>query len=184
MSDSIAGRRLGDIFKVTRGTVTGDRPFFVMSKDEAKERGLAAFAVPVITSAREFSKTDVVRDTADRAVVIVIPRGIDRQANPAVDQWLRSGEGGVTSRNTAWWSFGAKRPPAAATYKGGLGPRLVANPDRMVLLNIAYALEPITPKTTEGVATDVKAFNLYAPKWPFPNGRSLGPREIEAMPLG
>lgn len=153
--------RLGDHFKVSRATVTRDRDFFVMTKNQAREKGLTEFALPVITSSREFSKTDVVRDGPDRHVVIAIPATIDRKAHPQVDAWLRSHEnaGSSSQRTAAWWAFGIKRPAAAATYKGENGPRLVANPDRMVLLNVAYGLEPLTEMKADEVEEFVRRFN-------------------------
>lgn len=154
---------LGDHFKVSRGTVTGDRGFFVMSKADAKRRGLSEWAIPVITSTREFVRAQVLRDGPDRPVVIVIPADIDRGKYPAVDTWL--GEREKTEdpiRPTGrrpWWSFGIKRPAAASTYKGEFGPRLIANPDHMVLLNVAYGLEPKAKMSAAEIEAFVRKFN-------------------------
>lgn len=96
--------RLGDHFKVSRGTVTGNRSFFVMSRQRAKDLGLETFALPVIVSSREFAKTTVLRDSPDREVVIVVPPDIDLAQHPAVNAWLRSGRT-PTGKTASWWYF-------------------------------------------------------------------------------
>lgn len=178
---STSAGTLGDHFKVSRGTVTGDRSFFVMSKARARERGLIEWALPVITSSREFGTNEVLRDGPGRDVVIVVPANIDRTKHPAVDAWLREGdEVGKNAKRPAWWAFSIKRPPAAATYKGERGPRLVANPDRMVLLNIAYALEPRTRMDDDEIEAFVRQFNAKERRSNRRQALSMATEEVAA----
>lgn len=175
---------LGDYFKVSRAMVTRDRAFFVMSKAEAKAKGLAEFAIPVITSSREFAYADVLRDGPERPVVIVVPGDIDRSKHPHVDAWLRSREGSEpTGSRAVWWTFGVKRPAAAATYKGEKGPRLVANPDGMALLNVAYALDPIQKMTAADIEDFVRRFNAKSRPSGHRQALSMSTSEVAAARL-
>lgn len=144
--------RLGDFVSVHRGAVTGRNDFFVMSRQEANERGLARFVRPVLTSAKEVLRSSgVIRASQVDRVVLAPPRDTDvaMAENDALREYLREGERlgvpetYICSHRMPWWYIGFKEPPpVVATYMARQPPAFAFNPDGIVILNVLHGLYP------------------------------------------
>jgi CBS domain-containing protein len=168
--------KLGEIARVARGVVTGNRALFVMSRDAAKERNLEQFARPMLGSVRELprSGTPVVHDIPEREVVI-IASAHDVETNASLKAYL----GDVAPRVAT-----AKGPPIVATYVGI--PRFVANPDGLVVTNSFYTVTPRQPMSAKEVASLVERLNAAAIK-AAPKGKQYAerhtPRQMETLEI-
>jgi adenine-specific DNA-methyltransferase len=187
------GETLGDLARVHRGQVTGANDFFVMTKTEARQRGLTPWAKPAITAASEILGADgVVRDAPERLVVIDIPAAIKRAGAPAADAFLRSGEdagvdrGYIASHRRPWWRVGATAPPIVASYMARQAPAFALNPDALVLLNIGHGVWPTTGVDAAGLVQRLNRARLsFAGSGRTYHGglEKFEPREMEALVL-
>lgn len=144
-----SGLRIGSLFTVSRGQVTGANDYFVMSRLEAKQRGIARFCVPVVAGAKEiFESGGVVRDSPERLVGLEIPKATDLGTEETLAAYVRAGEaaklhrGYVASRRRPWYAVSFPRPPVVATYMARRAPCFARNPDRLGLLNVVHGLHP------------------------------------------
>lgn len=167
--------KLGELARVARGVVTGNRSLFIMSRAQARERGIEAFAKPILGGSREFPKEGkaVVHDAADREVVIIATRrDVEQDAN------LRAYLGEVPPK------LASVRPaPIAASYVGT--PRFVANPDALVITNSLYTLTPrkdMSPKEILALVERLNAAMARRPKTRFAD--RFTPRELEQIEIG
>lgn len=170
-ADGPSGRvdsvRLGDLFRVHRGFVTGANRFFILSRDRAEALGILAWCRPAVTTADEILNSDgIVRDGEGRRVVLDVPAGLDRHSFPALDAYLASGEkaaldtGYVASRRKPWYRIGIKDgAPIVASYMARQAPCFALNPDRLPLLNIGHGLYPRKPMTPSQLADIVTLLN-------------------------
>ncbi|MEX2238726.1 MAG: N-6 DNA methylase [Dehalococcoidia bacterium] len=162
--------RLGQLFRVHRGDVTGANGFFILSRTEAQERGVERWCRPAITSAEEIlSGEGVVRDTAERRLLLDVPRELDRSLHPSLDAYLRLGEPTgisgkyVTSHRRPWWSLNPKKPaPIVASYMARRAPVFALNPDGLALVNIAHGLYPVVELDEVELARFVELLNGQA----------------------
>jgi hypothetical protein len=84
---------LGSVARVHRGVVTGANDLFVLTREQARRHGIERWCRPAITSAREiFESGGVLRDGPQRRLLLELPRGFDRTAEPAVDAYLKAAE--------------------------------------------------------------------------------------------
>jgi adenine-specific DNA-methyltransferase len=193
---------IGDLFHVHRGTATGANSFWMMTKEDAKARGLTKYGVPTITRAADIINAGgILKQRSDTKVMIFLPKTIDRAADRAVDKFIRRGErpdatGLVVSdgsnaqkRTKPWWSIVLSRPMIVATYMARRPPTFAANPDRLGILNIAIGLEPKFAMDAATVTTVVNALNAasggfeeYAVRY-FGNLRKFEPRTVALLPL-
>ncbi len=191
--------RLGSVVRVSRGIATGMNNFFVMTAEEARSRGLAPFARPAVTSAKQvISSPGVIRVTPSHKVLIDLPRVLDGQdtATAAALKYISEGEAiGVSERylcrhRTPWWSLGVGAAPrAVATYMARQAPVFALNPDGLVLLNIAHGLYPRVTMTDEELAALVAYLNEVRQSY-CGQGRTyhgglekFEPREMESLPV-
>jgi hypothetical protein len=144
------GQVLGNIARVHRGLVTGANEFFVMSRDEARQRGLSDWVRPAITRATEILGADgVIHDSPDLRVVLDLPRDFSRTAHAAVDAYLSAGERDgvdqryITMHRRHWWNIEVGFPaPIVASYMARQAPKFARNPDGLALLNIGHGIYP------------------------------------------
>jgi hypothetical protein len=191
------GQVLGNIARVHRGLVTGANQFFVMSRDEARQRGLSDWVRPAITRATEIlGAGGVIYDSPALRVVLDLPTGFDRTAHPAVNAYLAKGERDgvdqryITMHRRRWWSIEVGRPaPIVASYMARQAPRFARNPDGLALLNIGHGIYPTTITTDEGLQKLSNALNGARDRFAG-SGRTyhgglekFEPREMEALPL-
>jgi SAM-dependent methyltransferase len=165
--------RLREIARVHRGQVTGGNSFFVMTREQARERGLDRWCRPVITSAEEvLDAGGIVRDSPERKVLLCVPKDIDRNAHPTLDRYLSQGEQRadpaqpalferyVPRHRSPWWHLGKiPAPPVIASYMARRAPAFALNPDRLALLNIGHGLWPVADLTEADLADLVEHLN-------------------------
>jgi hypothetical protein len=167
--------KLGEIARVARGVVTGNRSLFILSRADARTLGLESFAKPVLASTRDFPKDGqaVVRDNPEREVVIIATRR-DVEEHAALRAYL-----GQTAPK-----IGTFRPaPIAATYVGV--PRFVANPDGLVITNALYTVTPRQSMTAEEILALVDQLNAAMSKRAKPRlAERFTPRELEGVGIG
>jgi len=189
------GRRLGDLFAVHRGFVSGANSFFILTRARAAELGLLAWCRPAVTSAVEILRSDgVVRDGRERRLVLDIPAGTDRAAHPALDAYLVEGEragidrGYVCSHRKPWWRIGpGAGAPIVASYMARQAPRFALNPEGLALLNIGHGLHPREPMAPAELRALVDALNagraaLAGHGRTYHGGlEKFEPREMEAL---
>lgn len=143
---------LGSLFRVRRGIATGDNTFFIMTWEEARQRGLTPWAHPVIASGREVAASGGEIRTSTPHCIILLPRELDSLRNDhatAAKRFIDEGEQrGVHERylcahRSPWWWLGEARPaPIVASYMARRPPAFAANPHGVLLANIAHGLYP------------------------------------------
>jgi adenine-specific DNA-methyltransferase len=164
--DEIGGHTIGSSFRVSRGQVTGDNSFFVLTRERAQELQIDEFCVPVIASAREvFSSDGVIENALQRRVALRIPRAVDPAGVPALARYLAEGEargvhrGYIASRRKPWYSIDYPRPPIVATYMARRPPCFAYNPDGLGVLNVLHGLYPRECLTERALRSTVKRLN-------------------------
>jgi hypothetical protein len=166
-ADGVDGHTIGSSFRVSRGQVTGDNEFFVLTRERARELRIEEFCIPVISSAREVLSSDgVVADDPQRRVALQIPRTLDRaSAPPALARYLAEGEargvhrGYIASHRKPWYSIDYPRPPIVATYMARRPPRFARNPEGLGILNVLHGLFPREPMSDDALQTMVERLN-------------------------
>ena len=196
------GPTIGDLFHVHRGTATGTNGYWVMTRGEAKERGLSKYAVPTITRAEEIiSAVGELKKSPELKVTISFPKMTDRKEDRDVDAFIRCGEradenglivsqgSNAQKRSKPWWSISMQRPAIVATYMARRPPTFAANPDNVAILNIAIGLDPKVKMDAAAIAIVVKALNGAAPDFDayavtyFGNLRKFEPKTVISLPL-
>jgi hypothetical protein len=166
--------KLGEIARVARGIVTGNRKLYIMTREEAKERDVEQFVKPVLGGSTAFPKTGkpVVRDSPDRHVLLVTSAR-DVNEFPALRAYLGDVAPKVASVRIA---------PIAATYVGV--PRFVANPDGLVITNSLYTVTPRKKMTAKEIVALVEQLNAAMSKLPRALfGGRYTPRTLEAIEI-
>jgi hypothetical protein len=192
---------LGALVHVHRGAVTGANGFFVLTRERANALGIDQWCRPVISRAEEiFLSGGIVRDSAERKVLLDLPPTIDRAACPYLDAYLRLGEqprdgqppiseGYIARHRQPWWVVRAATPPVVATYMARQPPAFALNPDRLAIINIAHGLYPRVEMTDGQLTTLVDVLNQDRESF-----RGMGrtyhgglekfePREMEGLPV-
>lgn len=191
------GQLLGDIVRVHRGFVTGANAFFLMTKDQAKARGLSAWVKPAITAASEILNSGgVIRDAPQRKVLLDLPADFDNSAHPDVNAYLATGEAAgvdqtyICSHRKPWFRVAPNAPAGiVASYMARQAPLFALNPDGLVLLNIGHGLYPKEPMTKKQLGELAKLLNsgragfTGAGRTYHGGLEKFEPREMEALPV-
>lgn len=141
--------KLGQLVRIARGVVTGNSALFVMTRAQAKERGIEAFVKPILAGKREFptSGPAVVHNNKDRSVMLVASKR-DVEQHPKLQAYL----GEVTPK------LATVRPsPIAVNYVGH--PHFVANPDGLLITNALFTATPLQNMGPEDVLKLVDRLN-------------------------
>lgn len=164
---------LGTIARVSRGLVTGGNGFFVMTRQQARDRGVAEWCRPAITDGKEIlNSRGVIRAADISKVLLALPRDFARSEHPAVDAYLASGELApagqvplsqryICAHRRPWWYLGHQEPaPIVASYMARQPPAFALNPDGLLVVNIAHCIypkEPMDKAEVERLAADLNA---------------------------
>ncbi len=193
--------KLGDLFRVSRGTATGANKYFVLDHAVARHEGLEEFLIPVLSSARELRINQQVL-TAPHVTkgLLLFPRSLDRTRHLAVDKYIKRGEvaddtgAAVCDRTLArtrkpWWSVQPSVPPIVVSYMARKAPRFYINRDSLPILNIAHGLFPkckLSDKEFEQIVTELNKHSEEYLAWGrtyHGNLKKFEPSEVEALPL-
>jgi adenine-specific DNA-methyltransferase len=189
-------QRLGSLFRVSRGQVTGANDFFVMPRERARARGIERFCVPVIASAKEiFGCGGVLRDDGERFVALEIGSETRIHEHEHLLAYLREGEAAgiharyVSGKRRPWYCVRYPRPPAVATYMARQPPCFALNPDGLGLLNIAHGLYPRSAMSERELHEAIERLN--SARYGFAGGgrtyhgglEKFEPREMENLAL-
>lgn len=170
------GIELGDLFKVTRGQVTGMNDAWVLGADAPSN--WRALGVPAVTRAREIIDGTVIAPDARAQLrcVVDLPRELDA-LTPELQEAARTlverarGLGAdrsyVALQRRPWFAVGMREPPMAlVSYMGRRPPVFRPNPQRVSFLNIAHGLYPRQPVEQQVLARMLDHLNsatdLYA----------------------
>ena len=191
---------LGQLARVSRGIVTGGNDFFVMTRQQALERGIAEWCRPAITDAKEVLQADgTVRDGPERKVVLALPRDFERHRHSKVDAYLKQGEHAargvvrlcdryICGHRNPWWHLsGRAAPPIVASYMARQAPAFAHNPDGLLVINIAHGIYPLSAMSDNDVVQLVAKLNNARSSYrgrgrTYQGGlEKFEPREMEAL---
>lgn len=165
---------VGDMVRIARGISTGNSSLYIMTRAEAKDRGIELFVKPLLGGAMTLPKDGqpVVRDHPDRKVVLMTSRR-DVERHPAVAAYLGDAEPKFSQVQPA---------PIAVTYVGI--PRFVANPDGLIITNSLFTATPRQNLGEKEILALVKKLNASTSN--MQKGRfaqRYNPREMEALTI-
>lgn len=177
---SPVGIEVGELFRVTRGQVTGANDVYVLAADQ---RLLPASLVrPSVTRAREIIDGQVLtrEGAAGLRNVVDLPTDLDaldtearRAALAFIERARAAGAhaGYVARSRKPWYAVAMRAPPLAfVSYMGRRPPVFAANPFAVSYINIAHGLYPrqaLTPASVAAVlahlncSTDVRSGRVY-----------------------
>lgn len=172
---------IGDLFEVRRGVATGANSYFVMSKNEAQERGLPdRYLKPVLPSPR-YLKTDVVMEGTDGYPILDhqlvlfdcdLPETLLGDVHIHLSGYIATGiEMGINerylpSRRSPWYRQEQRLPaPFLSTYMGrGTGDknpfRFIWNQSKAIATNVYLLLYP-KPLLENIIADNEKAALIH-----------------------
>lgn len=162
--DNNHGEILGDYFDIRRGIATGDNKFFILSKEEIKEKGLSLeYFRPILPSPRYLKNDRVLSDACnnpllDKELFVLdcnIPMDIIEKKHPFLYSYLVEGiNKGVSERylckTRRVWYTQENRPPSRfyCTYIGRSGSlrenafRFIFNQSNAIVNNSYLILYP------------------------------------------
>jgi len=195
-SPDIGGIRIGDLFRVHRGQVTGANNIWVTANNEF--RLPESTLLPTITRAKELiSAGSVLGDLAALKKIISLPedfssftrteiRRIKEFIQYAKEQNADSGY--VAMQRRTWWSVKMKDPaPILCTYMARRPPQFTLNPLGAYNINIAHGLYPKIEMDIEEMQRYCALLNrasVYSHGRQYAGGLlKFEPREIENITL-
>lgn len=161
---------LGEMFRVSRGQVTGLNRVWIEGADTPALPG--QFLMPAITDSTDITKASrhVISDAESLRRIVCLPRdlsSLDKRDKAAVDRfldWARSlgaHETYIAQHRKPWWSVGFKdAAPIVMTYMGRRPPVFAINKARAQLINVAHGLYPRQQFTEDQMARLVAWLNV------------------------
>lgn len=161
---------LGEIFRISRGQVTGLNRVWVESAETPVLP--SRFLMPAITDSTDITRAGehVIDDAEALRRVVYLPGdlgSLDERDKAAVDRfldWARSlgaHETYIARHRNPWWSVGFKEAaPIVMTYMGRRPPVFAINKVRAQLINIAHGLYPRQDFTADQLTRLVSWLNL------------------------
>lgn len=146
------GIELGELFRITRGQVTGSNQTWILPADQQELP--AHVTVAAVTRAKEIIDGSVLACDATTGFkrVVNFPRDLDvlsdehRQMAQAFIERARlagADQGYIARHRKPWFALDMRLPPAAfVSYMGRRPPVFSANPSRLSFVNIAHGLYP------------------------------------------
>ena len=140
-------KRLGDIARVHRGSATGANSFFVMTRDQARERGIENWVVPCLTRAAEVIEAGgIIRADRVSKVILDLPVSIPLE-DEDLAAYIKTGERAgfdkryLCAHRNPWYRLGLK--PAAdivATYMARQPPVFALNAPNVRSTNTVHGI--------------------------------------------
>lgn len=161
---------LGEMFKVSRGQVTGLNRVWVERPDAPALP--SKFMLPAITDSADITRASsgVIDDAGMLKRLVCLPRnmdGLSREDRVAVERflcWARdlgAHETYIAKHRNPWWSVGRKEPaPIVMTYMGRRPPVFAVNKAGAQLINVAHGLYPRREFTDDQMARLVAWLNV------------------------
>jgi hypothetical protein len=150
--------KLGDIFNVKRGLVTGANDFFILTREKIIEYNLPfEFFKPILPSPRYLSQDEIEEDTDGNPMIskqyflldVNIPESIIKEKYPTLWSYLEKGinsgihKGYLCKHRTPWYSQEQREPSLfLCTYMGRQKDEM-SSPFRFIL-NFSKAIVPNT----------------------------------------
>lgn len=175
-----AGIEVGELFKVTRGQVTGMNVAWVLPANH--EELPLALSVPSVTRAREIidGTVEALDGLCRLRRVVSLPQDLSSLPAALRDsasiflakaRALGAAQGYVAKQRRSWHALDLREPPAAlVSYMGRRPPVFRTNPHRASFLNIAHGLYPrlvMAPQVLKALLaylnehTDMRSGRMY-----------------------
>lgn len=144
---------LGDLFRVSRGQVTGLNRVWIASSETPNLPD--RYLVPAITDAHDITKAKegVIDDLSGLRRVVSIPKcleDVEGEERGSVETFLRwaqsmgASETYIAKHRKPWWHVSLKDPaPIVMTYMGRRPPVFALNKGGARLINVAHGLYPV-----------------------------------------
>jgi methylase of polypeptide subunit release factors len=195
-SDAGTKTRLGDLFRVHRGQVTGCNRVWIAGPAAAHLP--PRWLLPTVTKARElFAAGEALIETGKLRRVVDLPVDLSELPSAELDRiqafldWARreaADTGYIARHRRAWWAVGLREPaPILCTYMARRPPAFVHNPCGARHLNIAHGLYPHAPLDEQAL---LRLVGWLRGNVTLASGRTYAgglvkfePREIERIPI-
>ena len=193
-----AGSRLvplGSLASVEVGVVSGRNSFFCMSNEQAKDRGLYEWTVPVVSRSQQvvgLRCTQADRkhfEASDRNTRLLdVGPEVDIDAHPALKAYILAGEaegvhlGYKCSIRSPWWKLPRAWSPAAFMLRQvGTHPRLIVNETGATSTDTVHRVRLLDPDI-DPAKLAIAAFNSATFALAEVIGRSYGGGTLELEP--
>jgi len=156
----VEGHKIGELFRVHRGQVTGCNHVFI---EGGYEKNLPdSILYPTVTRAEDLFGSDVMLTSSEGfRNVIDIPTDLssfDRAERRLINNFLswakqqKANESYIAKHRNPWWSVRLYQPaPVLCTYMARRPPRFIRNLCEVRHINVAHGLYPIKPLTDEEI---------------------------------
>jgi len=167
-SSTAGSVKIGDIFRVHRGQVTGCNRVFIEGGYDGELPGTILY--PTVTRAQElFDSAIMLTSSEGFKNVIDIPEDLSqfgRAERKKINRFLtwaiqqKANESYIAKHRKPWWSVRLYQPaPIICTYMARRSPRFIRNLCDMRHINIAHGLYPVTHLSNEDLDLVVNWLN-------------------------
>ena len=182
--------QLGSIARVHRGIATGANFFFLMTPEEARDRGIEKWTTPCLTRALQVIHADG-EITTEMATHVLLDLPADLPDDEALAAYLAYGESlgvherYICSHRSQWWRIGeTKTPDIVATYMARRPPTFALNTPGFKTTNNIHGIH-LRPEAGIGAKELVEALNAAASgargRTYYGGLTKIEPREMERM---